>query len=737
MALTSIDNFLEVTDYSATSVRTMKNSAGQIGFAPHNLILASEDFSDSNWTKTATTVTSNAAAAPDGSITADKISHTSTSAELRQNTTVVDGQSYTFGILAKYIDSQWMRVATDQSGPPYGTWFDIQNGVLGTDNSGGASITALADGWYYLSIPNTANGTSFYSSIFLTGADASDVETSGTEAYIWGAHLYENGLAGMFDVPEDQRALASLTKYLPNTSTTAARFLPRRDNHEYIDGAWVKGLKVESEARTNLVVEALEFDNAAWSKQNTATLAQDATGPDGQTSAVTLVDSGATGTGAVQIFESVTVATTTAYTFSIYAKADQLDWIALRTEQFTTPANSQSFFDLTNGVTGTIDAAHTAHMEDVGNGWYRCGITFTTDATDTSGNVIIRVSDGDTDITVDLDGTSSILIYGAQFEAGSTPSSLIPTYGATRTRTAETFTQKEDKIIWPNTTYVDGTELAIASGQSGTITSGTTPWYSNENLGQVSISSDVITYAASSWEAIRRDYSLTVGSTYEITLDVTRTSGTLQIFVDAGATSLKSITATGSYTLVFTTASSSILQLGSGGFNGTVEITSLKEINPRALAVVMHGYMTYADTGSFGEATLWQVYEDANNRIKAKLSASLGTGEIDVIVVSNGTSEQSFDTTSQYSPGINVPFKLAVRHLDDALQVATEGVASTEQTATAVGLPDLSATQAEWFYDFMGHISFVGVGQEASADRLDSTNGPTTLTTATGGSFLA
>ncbi len=89
-----------------------------------------------------------------------------------------------------------------------------------------------------------------------------------------------------------------------------------------------------------------------------------------------------------------------------------------------------------------------------------------------------------------------------------------------------------------------------------------------------------------------------------------------------------------------------------------------------------------------------------------------------------------------YSPGINVPFKIASRHLDNAIQGAADGTATTENT-TPPGLPDLSATQAEWFYDFMGHVTFLGVGQESSADKLASTNGPTTLTTATGESFLA
>jgi len=53
---------------------------------------------------------------------------------------------------------------------------------------------------------------------------------------------------------------------------------------------------------------------------------------------------------------------------------------------------------------------------------------------------LVSVAEADTDIIVDRDGTSSILIYGAQFETGSYPSSLIKTYGATATRAADDIT---------------------------------------------------------------------------------------------------------------------------------------------------------------------------------------------------------------------------------------------------------------------------------------------------------
>jgi hypothetical protein len=49
---------------------------------------------------------------------------------------------------------------------------------------------------------------------------------------------------------------------------------------------------------------------------------------------------------------------------------------------------------------------------------------------------------------VDRDGTSSILIYGAQFEAGSIPTSWVPTLGAQATRAADTATILAADMPW-------------------------------------------------------------------------------------------------------------------------------------------------------------------------------------------------------------------------------------------------------------------------------------------------
>jgi surface protein len=226
--------------------------------------------------------------------------------------------------------------------------------------------------------------------------------------------------------------------YVPTTS--AAVYLPRRGHHIYDGSTWVnKGILLESEARTNLLAESNDF-GTTWTANNASLTAADATGPDGASSMTLLNDSSATGTGEVYVDYAVTVSTAVAYTFSVFVKADQLAFVALGTESFTTPASGETFFNLTTGALATVATGHTATIENCGGGIYRCAITFTTDAADTAGNLRIYVAEADTDITVDLDGTSSVHIFGAQLELGSTASSYIPTAGATVTRAAETLT---------------------------------------------------------------------------------------------------------------------------------------------------------------------------------------------------------------------------------------------------------------------------------------------------------
>ena len=192
------------------------------------------------------------------------------------------------------------------------------------------------------------------------------------------------------------------------------------------------GLLVE-EARTNEFVYSEAFNETNWQRPNdsyaASTLPFTEQSPTKvSNSAATLVDDSSGGTGGVYIRALVSGLTnSTPHTFSVFAKKDQLSYLALETKFFTV-STATVYFDLDAGTVGTATNC-TGAIQAYPDGWYRCSLTFTTDASDTSGYGNIFVAEGDGDKIVDRDGTSSIFIFGAQFEEGSFPTSYMKNEG--------------------------------------------------------------------------------------------------------------------------------------------------------------------------------------------------------------------------------------------------------------------------------------------------------------------
>jgi len=76
--------------------------------------------------------------------------------------------------------------------------------------------------------------------------------------------------------------------------------------------------------------------------------------------------------------QNVSQSANTTYVLSVYAKAKTGTWLRLRNLAVNNNSNSEAWFDLQNGVVGTVLAAVTASITSVGNGWYRCSISGTT-----------------------------------------------------------------------------------------------------------------------------------------------------------------------------------------------------------------------------------------------------------------------------------------------------------------------------------------------------------------------
>jgi hypothetical protein len=192
-----------------------------------------------------------------------------------------------------------------------------------------------------------------------------------------------------------------------------------------------KGLLIE-EQRTNLLVRSEELDNAAWTKSAVTITANATAAPDGTSTADKLTPDVTLATH----FAGQTVTTTAvAHTYSAYLKAGGYSWAIL----YASGVNQGVYFDLANGVVGSsfIGAPTSSSITPVGNGWYRCSITFTA-TTGTAARVY--ASSANTVSTFAGDGTSGIFIWGAQLEAGAFATSYIPTVASQVTRSADVAT---------------------------------------------------------------------------------------------------------------------------------------------------------------------------------------------------------------------------------------------------------------------------------------------------------
>lgn len=429
--------------FSRASNATVYGADGTLRWAPHNLLLQSQTFDASSWTKTRSSVTANVAVAPDGTMTADKLVEDSTASATHltfQGATVTTGLTYTYSVYAKGGERSIVRLLSLTAGFSADAHFNLSTGTVLSTTSGTSAIQSVGNGWYRCSVTNTATSSvSIGFALYLVQPGPVSAYTGDgvSGLFLWGAQLETNPSASLY-------------------ISTSVR---------------------------NMVAYTESFDNAAWTKTNCTVTANGATAPDGTVSGDKVVWGNGIAIGSVQLTQQIAASASTAYTMSVYAKASELTSFRLgfiqRSAGPTYLGEVNYIFDLSAGTVtasataGTTPTSASGAITNVGGGWYRCSVTATT----TSAAAFISASIRN---NVTGDGASGLFVWGFQLSdsgsvdpylpnATTVPASAI-TYGRRLdydpvTREAEGLLIEEQRT----NSIRNNTMVGAAAGSPGTV----------------------------------------------------------------------------------------------------------------------------------------------------------------------------------------------------------------------------------------------------------------------------
>lgn len=435
--------------FSRASTGTYYN--GSTAKAEENLLLQSQDFT-TTWAATAVTVTANTTTAPDGTSTAETFDDDVANGvhDVNQNVVTTTGTTYTLSAFLKNVDRQYAILACSGSTTSYASAkFDLSAGTLGSTAGSGAgwsvtssSITSVGNGWYRCTITFVVGTTVGNAARIGMATDGTTFTASqrGLEVYtgsdktifVWGAQLEQRSVVTAYTPTTTQ----AITNYIP-VLVTAASNEPRFDVAP--STLTSLGLLIE-ESRTNSILQSEDFATT-WVATSATVTANAIVAPSGATTGDKLiVDNGISSSSSSLRQEITKAASAITYTLSMFAKKGEANTLRMLPRDTATSANNvDARFNLNDGTVISVTAVGTftsasGAIQNVGNGWYRCSVTFTSGTEVSIRNQIFQLNDN---ASFTGNGTNGIYIWGYQFEAGAFATSYIPTTTTALTRQAD------------------------------------------------------------------------------------------------------------------------------------------------------------------------------------------------------------------------------------------------------------------------------------------------------------
>ena len=227
-----------------------------------------------------------------------------------------------------------------------------------------------------------------------------------------------------------------------------------------------KGLLIE-ESRTNSLTYSSDFSQSVWTKTRSNILSNAAIAPDGTNTAFKLYNDTTVNASHRLTSTAIVTAGLALPTGSIFVKAAEYSRVLMSVirDNGTAFAGLEVAFDLKTGtiITNLGYSGVTGRIEPYGNGWYRISVISTVAATT---NYAIRINLLNVFLssagTYSGDNTSGIYVWGAQLEAGSFPTSYIPTTASIVPRSADNAQMTGTNFSsWYNSS--EGTLFVVAS----------------------------------------------------------------------------------------------------------------------------------------------------------------------------------------------------------------------------------------------------------------------------------